>query len=92
MDIRKAAIYCRGNDAEFQVGPGIAFRWDMDFLNPVVWKLCLGAKLEGKEDHLLAGKWKGCRVCYIKGDWVLIYQIEDGYLIRKRTGSHSDVF
>ena len=66
--------------------------WDMNLLEDVVSKLCRGEKLEGKEDHPLSGYWKGCRDCHIKGDWVLIYRIEDQYLILRRTGSHSDVF
>jgi len=66
--------------------------WEMGLLNEVVGEICRGEKLEGKGDHPLAGKWKGCRDCHIKGDWVLIYQIEDGYVILRRAGSHSDVF
>ena len=66
--------------------------WNMNLLDDVVGMLCRGEKLEGKEDHPLSGKWKGCRDCHIKGDWVLIYKIKGHYLILRKTGSHSDVF
>ncbi len=72
-------------DAEYET-------WDMVLLEDVVSKLCRGEKLEGKEEHPLSGRWNGCRDCHIRGDWVLIYRIEDQYLILRRTGSHSDVF
>lgn len=43
-------------------------------------------------DHVLTGNWKGHRECHIEPDWLLIYEIIDGELILRRTGSHSDLF
>ena len=65
----------------------------MNLLDDVVKKLYRGEHLEAKyHDHSLSGNWAGCRECHIQGDWVLIYRIEGGFLILRRTGSHSDVF
>ena len=45
-------------------------------------------------DHVLVGKYKGCRECHIQPDWLLIYEIKKNelLLILTRTGTHSDVF
>jgi len=45
-------------------------------------------------DHELIGNWKGHRECHIRGDWLLVYRIEDNdlVLVLARTGSHSDLF
>ena len=67
--------------------------WKLKVLDDVVEKLCRGERLGRKyHDHKLSGKWKGCRECHIGGDWVLVYRIDDPYLILRRTGSHDDVF
>lgn len=46
------------------------------------------------EDHPLQGNWKGHRDCHIRGNWVLIYRIDEAELILEasRTGTHSDLF
>ncbi len=48
------------------------------------------------KDHPLKGDWKGCRDCHVRGDWVLIYQINetDGEeeVIFVRTGTHAELF
>jgi len=67
--------------------------WDMNCLDDVGGKICRGERLEDKYyDHRLSGDGGGHRECHIESDWVLIYRIEDGYLILRRTGSHSDMF
>lgn len=47
-------------------------------------------------DHPLKGIWKGCRDCHVRGDWVLIYQINETSageeVIFVRTGTHSELF
>ncbi len=43
-------------------------------------------------DHPLSGEWKKYRECHIAPDWLLIYKIEDEYLILARIGSHADLF
>lgn len=43
-------------------------------------------------DHALIGEWKGFRECYIKPDWLLIYQKHSKSLILVSTGSHSGLF
>lgn len=42
-------------------------------------------------DHKLVGNYQGRRECYLAGDWLLIYKIEDDTVIFERTGSHSEL-
>ena len=67
--------------------------WNMKLLDDVVEKLCRGVPLEESNyEHTLSGDWEGCWECHIKGDWVLVHQFSEMYLILWRTGSHSDVY
>ena len=43
-------------------------------------------------DHILAGKFAGCRECHIAPDWLLIYKITEKTLVFIRIGTHSDLF
>jgi mRNA interferase YafQ len=47
-------------------------------------------------DHPLKGEWRDFRDCHIRGDWVLIYRInetaEDEEVVFVRTGTHSELF
>lgn len=43
-------------------------------------------------DHQLTGNWKDHRECHLGGDWLLIYQMTDEFLVLVRTGSHSELF
>jgi mRNA interferase YafQ len=45
-------------------------------------------------DHALHGTYSNCRECHIKGDWVLIYRIDDEQkkVLFFRTGSHAELF
>lgn len=45
-------------------------------------------------DHPLRGEMKGTRDCHIRGDWILVYRIDDERIVLKllRTGTHSELF
>lgn len=44
-------------------------------------------------DHLLHGKFEGCRECHIRPDLLLVYRYEGSdWLILERLGSHSEIF
>ena len=43
-------------------------------------------------DHRLVGNYIGRRNCHIESDWLLIYKIENKFLIFERMGTHSDLF
>ncbi len=42
--------------------------------------------------HKLSGEYTGMWECHILPDWLLIYELQDGELVLRRTGSHSDLF
>jgi mRNA interferase YafQ len=44
------------------------------------------------QDHKLIGNCIGRRECHIESDWLLIYKIDNRYLIFERCGSHSELF
>ena len=67
--------------------------WNMDELKVLVVKLLGEDTLDRKyKDHPLTGNWAGRRDAHINSDWILIYKIQDQYVIFERTGSHSDLF
>ena len=45
-------------------------------------------------DHQLSGNWKNYRELHIEPDWILIYYIDEEYLVLTlvRNGTHSDLF
>lgn len=43
-------------------------------------------------DHKLTGNYEGRRDCHIESDWLLIYKVEDEFVIFERMGTHSDLF
>ena len=47
-------------------------------------------------DHPLKGEWHDFRDCHIRGDWILIYRIDEtrqgAEVIFVRTGTHADLF
>ena len=47
---------------------------------------------EAYRDHALRGEWAGTRELHIRGDWLLIYQVEGDELKLIRTGTHSELF
>ena len=66
---------------------------DINKLRSVIEKLSSGQQLGEKFlDHPLSGEWKQYRECHISPDWLLIYKIDDEYLVLARTGSHADLF
>ena len=64
----------------------------IELLDGVIVELVNERPLNVKHrDHLLVGNWSGRRECHIKGDWLLIYRIDDGGIVFDRTGTHSDL-
>ena len=56
-------------------------------------------KLQGKEPiesvyrrHKLKGRLRGYEALHIKNDWILIFKIEDPYLVLVMLGTHSQVY
>ncbi len=59
----------------------------------VIQTLQDGKKLESRyRDHKLIGNFNECRECHIQPDLLLIYKIEDKYLMLIDIGTHSDLF
>ena len=68
---------------------------DIDLLDDIIRTLARGETLPLKnKDHELTGRWVGHRECHIQPNWLLIYRIDDDFLILtlSRTGTHSDLF
>ena len=66
---------------------------DLNKLKEVVRLLAIGEKLPAKyKDHPLKGDKKGLRDLHIEPDWLLLYRIEDDFIILEATGTHSDLF
>lgn len=69
--------------------------FDMQRLTRVVSLLADGIPLpETYRDHALSGNWSGHHECHIQAGWLLVYHIEQEFLVLvlTRTGSHSDLF
>ena len=70
---------------------------DMSKLARVMDALEAGEKLSDRyNDHLLVGKYAGCRECHLEPDWLLVYQFEEDHegnpvVSYLRLGSHSDL-
>lgn len=68
-------------------------RYDINKLKDVMKKLINEEVLEEKyKDHPLKGKYSDFRECHIEPDWLLMYKIENEFIIFIRTGSHSELF
>ena len=68
---------------------------DIDLLDDIIRTLARGETLPLKnKDHELTGRWVGHKECHIQPNWLLIYRIDDDFLILtlSRTGTHSDLF
>lgn len=70
---------------------------DLNKLYAVVEMLSDGKTLDEKyKNHKLLDnkKYKNCEECHIEPDWLLIYRIDNDFLILLllSTGSHSDLF
>lgn len=59
----------------------------------VINELVAGRKLAEKyKDHQLVGKLYEYRECHIKSNLLLMYKIEEGFLILANLGSHPELF
>jgi mRNA interferase YafQ len=73
-------------------------RYDMKRLKEAMTLLVANDAPLGPEwlDHPLSGDWAGYRECHIGGDFLLIYQLDNGSkhgtVIFVRSGSHADLF
>lgn len=68
---------------------------DTEKLFFLIKKLANGEVLDPKyRDHDLTGKYTGCRECHVEPDWLLIYEIFDGFIVLMlyRIGSHTELF
>ncbi len=43
-------------------------------------------------DHPLVGNYVDRRECHIESDWLLIYKLEEDWILFERTGTHADLF
>lgn len=69
--------------------------YNIDELEQAVDMLAKGKVLPKQySDHFLTGNYLGYKECHIKPDWLLIYKIDNDFLVLTlaRTGSHSDLF
>ena len=65
----------------------------MSKINAVLLALVSGLTLPpSNKDHALKGDYIGHRECHISPDWLLIYRIDEPYIVFVRTGTHSDLF
>ena len=71
-----------------------AGRYDMGRLKEAMMLLIANDSPLGHEwlDHPLKGKWADHRECHIRGDFLLISQIEGNVINFVRAGTHSDLF
>jgi len=69
-------------------------RYDMALLKTVMLLIIANDGMLPAEykDHPLTGDWDDHRECHVRGDFLLIYQVEDDTAIFTRTGSHADLF
>lgn len=74
-------------------------RYDMGRLKQAMLLLIASDAPLGPEwkDHPLKGEWQGFRECYVGGDFLLIYEIDDsvgkgGTVNFVRAGTHSELF
>jgi mRNA interferase YafQ len=69
-------------------------RFDLVRLKEVMILLIANESPLGPEwlDHPLKGAWADHRECHIRGDFLLIYQIEANAINFVRSGTHSDLF
>lgn len=68
---------------------------DLNKLFDVVNTLASGKPLDDKyKDHSLLGKYRQNRECHIEPDWILMYEINEEYLVLvlNRLETHADLF
>ena len=59
----------------------------LDIMVSLIWEEPLPARCR---EHKLHGDWDGFTECHVKGDWVIIYIVEDEIITFAYTGTHSD--
>lgn len=68
-------------------------QYDIDELEKIMTKLTDEISLdEANKEHYLSGNYFGFLECHIKSDWLLIYKIDDRFIMFSRTGTHSQLF
>lgn len=74
-------------------------RYDMASLKQAMLLIIANDAPLGREwlDHPLKGEWADYRECHIGGDFLLIYQLDDGAgksgaVVFERAGTHSELF
>jgi mRNA interferase YafQ len=68
---------------------------ELEAIEKVIDVLILNGALPAQfRDHALKGNYAGCRECHIKGDLLLIYEIDDKLKLVTlvEIGSHSELF
>jgi len=69
--------------------------YNVKLMNDVIKLLATGNPLPAKyQEHTLKGRYSGQKECHITPDWLLVYKIDNEYLVltMTRTGTHSDLF
>ena len=69
--------------------------YDMNLLKTAIRLLATDGKLPAVyRPHKLSGDYVGCWECHLKGDWLLIWELDDTQLtlLFTGTGTHSDLF
>lgn len=86
---RYTKIFLKDWDRLFRSG-----RYNMGQLKEAMLHLISNDNPLGPEwfDHPLKGEWADHRECHIGGDFLLIYQIENGALNFVRCGTHAELF
>ena len=59
----------------------------LDIMVSLIWEEPLPARCR---EHKLHGDWDGFSECHVKGDWVIMYTIEEEVITFAYTGTHSD--
>lgn len=92
-----------GSTGALKIKEGSLFRGDvrrmkkrgksLNGLKKVIALLTSATPLSGNyKDHALAREWAEYRECHIEADFLLIYKIENSFLILERVGTHADLF
>ena len=64
---------------------------DLDEIIDIIISLIFEEPLPARcREHKLSGDWDGFTECHIKGDWIMMYYIENEIITFAYTGTHSD--
>jgi mRNA interferase YafQ len=68
-------------------------RYDMNALKACMLLIVANNGLPPEyKNHLLKGDWDGYWECHVGGDFLLIYELREQYVIFHRAGTHSELF